>query len=78
MATCKNKIIWSGRFYFANGKLIDHISLGHGKSKVDTWKPGQVMLTDFDESKKDIARYQGKKTVAKSLLLHVAEEQFEH
>jgi hypothetical protein len=45
---------------------------------VDTWKPGQVMLTDFDESKKDIARYQGKKTEAKSLLLHLAEEQFEH
>lgn len=54
-------ITWSGGFYFANGKLIDHITLGHGKSELETWNPEQEMLTAFDESKKDIARYRGKK-----------------
>ena len=56
-----DSIGWSGGFYFANGKLIDHITLGHGKSELETWNPEQEMLTAFDESKKDIARYQKKK-----------------
>lgn len=52
-----DSIGWSGGFYFANGKLIDYITLGHGKSEIDSWNPEQEMLTAFDESKKDIARY---------------------
>jgi hypothetical protein len=57
-----DSITWSGGFYFADGKLIDHITLGHGKSELETWNPELEMLTAFDESKKDIARYQTKKT----------------
>jgi hypothetical protein len=56
-----DSITWSGGFYFANGKLIDHITLGHGKSELETWNPEQEMLTAFNESKKDIARHRGKK-----------------
>lgn len=56
-----DSITWSGGFYFANGKLIDHITLGHGKSEFENWNPEKEMLTAFAESKKDIARYRGKK-----------------
>lgn len=57
-----DSITWSGGFYFTNGKLIDHITLGHGKSEQDNWNPEQEMLTAFTEAKKDIARYQRIKT----------------
>jgi hypothetical protein len=49
--------IWSGAFYFSKGKLLDHITLGHGKSETEDWEPGPEMLRALDESKKDIARY---------------------
>jgi hypothetical protein len=55
-----DSIVWSGDFYFANSKLIDHITLGHGKSEFDNWNPQQDMLTAFRESKRDIARYKKK------------------
>ena len=56
-----DSIIWKGDFYFANGKLIDHITLGHGKSEIDNWNPEHDILTAFSESKRDIARYKKKK-----------------
>ena len=52
--------IWSGNFYFSKGKLIDHVTLGHGKSEQEDWIPGQEMLTAFSESKRDIQRYKTK------------------
>jgi ribosomal protein L17 len=54
-------ITWGGSFYFSKGKLIDYITLGHGKSELENWKPDRYMLMAFDESKKDIARYKKKK-----------------
>ncbi len=56
-----DSIIWKGDFYFENAKLIDHVTLGHGKSEIETWNPEQDMLTAFSESKRDIARYKKKK-----------------
>jgi ribosomal protein L17 len=56
-----DSIAWSGDFYFSKGKLIDHVTLGHGKSELDTWHPEQDILAAFNESKKDIARYRKKK-----------------
>jgi len=53
----KDSISWNGDFYFSNGKLIDHITLGHGKSETDTWNPEQDMLDAFNDSIKDIARH---------------------
>lgn len=47
-----DSITWSGGFYFENGKLIDHITLGHGKSELEIWNPEKEMLTAFDEPKK--------------------------
>jgi hypothetical protein len=35
-----DSITWSGNFYFSKGKLIDHSTLGHGKSEQDGWIPG--------------------------------------
>ena len=52
-----DSIAWSGDFYFSKGKLIDHVTLGHGKSELDTWDPEQEMLSAFNESKNDIARH---------------------
>ena len=60
----KNKtdsIGWSGDFYFSKGKLIYHITIGHGKSEIETWDPEQDLLNALKESKKDITRYKSKK-----------------
>lgn len=35
---------WSGGFYFSKGKLIDHVTLGHGKSEKDDWDPEKEIL----------------------------------
>jgi hypothetical protein len=56
-----DSIIWSGDFYFSKEKLIDHVTLGHGKSEIDTWNPEQEILTALSESKRDIARYKKNK-----------------
>jgi hypothetical protein len=56
-----DSIPWSGNFYFVKDKLIDHVTLGHGKSEIDIWNPEQEMLTAYRESKRDIARYKRKK-----------------
>jgi hypothetical protein len=52
-----DSITWAGDFYFSKGKLIDHITLGHGKSEMDNWNPEQGLLTALNESKRDILRY---------------------
>jgi hypothetical protein len=55
-----DSISWSGDFYFSNDKLIDYVTLGHGKSEVDIWNPEQDILNAFRESKRDIARHKKK------------------
>jgi hypothetical protein len=52
-----DSILWRGDFYFAKGKLIDHITLGHGKSETESWNPEEEVITAFNESKRDIGRY---------------------
>ena len=52
-----DSIAWRGDFYFSKGKLFDHVTLGHGKSELDTWNPEQEMLIAFIESKNDIGRH---------------------
>ncbi len=49
--------IWKGDFYFANGKLIDHVTLGHGRSETEEWNPEQDVLQSLREAKRDIERY---------------------
>ena len=56
-----DSIVWKGDFYFANGKLIDYVTLGHGKSELDTWNPEKDMLTALSDSKRDIKRFKIKK-----------------
>ena len=35
---------WSGVYYFSNGKLLDHVTNGHGKSELDRWDPEDDVL----------------------------------
>jgi len=46
---------WSGEFYFSNGKLIDHVTLGHGKSESDNWDPEKEILQRLEKRKKELA-----------------------
>lgn len=57
-----DSITWNGDFYFLKGRLIDHVTLGHGKSELDSWNPEQDVLNAYIESKKDIARFRKNKS----------------
>ncbi len=46
----KDSSIWNASYYFKNGELADYLTLGHGKSELDGWKPGVDMLKDFKEA----------------------------
>lgn len=35
---------WSGIYYFKNGKLLDFVTNGHGKSEDDSWDPEDEVL----------------------------------
>jgi len=45
---------WSGGFYFSNGKLIDHVTLGHGKSELDDWDPEKEILQRLKKRKAEL------------------------
>ena len=45
---------WSGGFYFSKGKLIDHVTLGHGKSESDEWDPEKEILERLEKRKKEL------------------------
>jgi hypothetical protein len=47
-------IVWGGGFYFSNGKLIDHVTLGHGKSESDDWDPEKEILQRLKKRKKEL------------------------
>lgn len=47
--------VWGGGFYFSNGKLIDHVTLGHGKSESDDWDPEKEILQRLEKRKKELA-----------------------
>jgi hypothetical protein len=56
-----DSITWGGSFYFLEGKLIYHNTLGHGKSEDENWDPQKTMLRAYEESKRDIERYKKNK-----------------
>jgi len=45
---------WSGGFYFLRGKLIDHTTLGHGKSESDDWDPEKEILQRLKKRNKEL------------------------
>jgi hypothetical protein len=46
--------MWSGNFYFLKGKLIDHVTLGHGKSELDDWDPEKEILQLLKKRKAEL------------------------
>jgi hypothetical protein len=52
---------WGGTYYFSNRKLIDILTIGHGKSEMDDWDPQLEVLTNCQAAKADIKRYLTKK-----------------
>jgi hypothetical protein len=53
----RDSIIWIGSYYFSGGKLIDMVTLGHGKSETETWDPETEVLANCKSAKNDIARF---------------------
>jgi len=46
--------MWAGDFYFSKGKLIDHVTLGHGKSEKDDWDPEKEILQRLKKRKMEL------------------------
>jgi hypothetical protein len=46
---------WSGGFYFSKQKLIDHVTLGHGKSETEDWDPEKEILQRLKKRKAEVA-----------------------
>jgi hypothetical protein len=47
---------WSGSFYFLKDKLIDHVTLGHGRSESDDWDPEKEVLEKMKRRKEDLRK----------------------
>lgn len=43
----KDSSIWRGTYFFANGRLKDYETLGHGKSELDDWEPEKEMVNNY-------------------------------
>jgi hypothetical protein len=48
---------WGGTYYFSNNKLIDIVTLGHGKSETDTWDPEKEVLINCNQARIDVIKY---------------------
>jgi len=59
----KDSIVWGGNYYFSKGKLVDLITLGHGKSETDEWNPQLEVLANYQAAKNDIIRHKKKQPV---------------
>lgn len=46
---------WAGYFYFSKEKLIDYVTLGHGKSELDDWDPEKDILMQLKKRKAQLA-----------------------
>ncbi|HKC37497.1 MAG TPA: hypothetical protein VKB95_15580, partial [Chitinophagaceae bacterium] len=46
--------MWAGDFYFSKGRLIDHVTLGHGKSEKDDWNPEKEILQRLKKRKTEL------------------------
>ena len=53
-----DSITWSGSFYFSKNKLINQVTLGHGKLEMESWNLEQELLMAVRESRRDIRRFQ--------------------
>jgi hypothetical protein len=53
----QDSIIWVGTYYFSKDKLIDMVTLGHGKSETEKWDPEAEVLANCKSAKNDIARF---------------------
>jgi hypothetical protein len=51
---------WMGNYKFLNGKLIDQITHGHGKSETDDWDPEKEVLENYKTILKRINEYRNK------------------
>jgi hypothetical protein len=51
---------WMGNYKFLNGKLIDQITHGHGKSESDDWNPEKEVLENYKTVLKRINGYRNK------------------
>jgi hypothetical protein len=45
---------WAGDFYFSKGKLVDHVTIGHGNSESDDWDPEREILQKFKKRKAEL------------------------
>jgi hypothetical protein len=46
--------MWAGDFYFSKGKLIDYVTVGHGKSELDDWDPEKEILQRLKKRKAEL------------------------
>jgi hypothetical protein len=50
----RDSITWRAIYYFSDGKLRDHETLGHGKSEMDSWDPEQEVIANYRRARNDI------------------------
>ncbi len=55
-----DSMVWGGNYYFIKNKLVDFLTLGHGKSETDEWNPQQEVLANCKAARNDIARHKKK------------------
>lgn len=53
----KDSSSWRGTYFFANGKLKDYETLGHGKSELDNWKPEEEVIRNYKRTKNVVVAY---------------------
>jgi hypothetical protein len=56
-----DSIGWGGNYYFSNNKLIDLVTLGHGKSEEDSWNPEKEVLLNSNHARKDVMKTASKR-----------------
>jgi len=52
----KEGIMWNGDFYFSKGKLIEHVTNGHGRSELDDWDPEKEILQKWKKRKEELSK----------------------
>lgn len=50
----KDTAVWSGKYFFRNGELVDLTTLGHGKSETDSWDPAREVQHNLEEALYDL------------------------
>jgi len=52
----KDGTMWNGDFYFSKGKLIEHVTNGHGRSELDNWNPEKEVLEKWKSRKMELSK----------------------